>query len=78
MKAVVWTQPSCSYCTRVKNVLSAAGYEIEEKDIGAKGSPERDEFKMFIGATTPQVFIDDVQIGTYEDTVAWLVQKKAA
>lgn len=78
MKAVVWTQPGCSYCTRVKNALTAAGYEIEEKDIGAKGSPERDEFKMFVGETTPQVFIEGVQIGTYEQTVAWLAEKKAA
>lgn len=71
MKAVVWTQPGCSYCTKVKTLLSGAGYEIEERDIGPKGSAERDEFKMFVGETTPQVFLDGVQIGTYEDTVKW-------
>lgn len=77
MKAVVWTQPNCVFCRRVKEDLLLAGFQIVEHDIGPKGSPERDEFRAkHMGpdgrATTPQVYVGGDLIGTYEQTLAWL------
>lgn len=71
MIAIVHTQPDCVFCTRVKSALRGAGFDIDERDIGPVGSEEREVFKMF-HATTPQVFIGDRHIGSYEETVAWL------
>ena len=76
MKAIVWTQPNCRYCTLVKALLTKHGFEIEEKDIGEKGSPEREEFRTFIGTTTPQVIIGQTHIGGFEDTEAFLAIHK--
>lgn len=61
MSVVVWTQPNCPYCTRVKNALDEAGIVYTIEDLGPRGDPafkeKRDEFRMF-HATTPVVYVD--------------------
>jgi glutaredoxin len=49
--------------------------DIEFKEIDLSNDQKRDKFYNSIGKnvkTVPQIYIDDLRIGGYQDLVAWL------
>jgi len=67
---VVYTTNACGYCTRVKMLLNAR--EIEYREINVASDPDAfvDLAKRSGMMTLPQVFIDDVLVGGYDETAA--------
>jgi glutaredoxin 3 len=65
---VVYTTNACGFCTRVKMLLTAR--EIAYREINVAGDPEAIvELAKSSGMMTfPQVFVDGVLIGGYNET----------
>lgn len=73
-KVVVYTRSLCIWCWKVKRLLSKHGLEYEERD--ARSDETRALLLEKTGRkTVPQVFVDGVAIGGFEDTSAWLAAR---
>jgi glutaredoxin 3 len=64
----LYTTPICPYCNAAKSLLKRKGVAYDEIDVSR--SPERRE-EMIQRAngrmTVPQIFIDTVHVGGYDD-----------
>ena len=69
MKAVIWSKDMCPYCVRAKALLTAKGYEIEEKVVGNGFSREQLLEEVPNARTVPQIFLDGEHVGGYDDLV---------
>lgn len=69
-EVVVYTTNACGFCTRVKMLLTAR--QIEFREINIAGEPEA--FVALANSsgmmTLPQVFVDGVLVGGYQETAA--------
>ncbi|HXG53698.1 MAG TPA: glutaredoxin 3 [candidate division Zixibacteria bacterium] len=66
-RVVIYTTTYCPYCAAAKALLRSKQVEFEEIDVTA--DPERRaEMERLSGRrTVPQIFIDDLPIGGYDD-----------
>ena len=64
---VIWSRDLCAYCVKAKNLLTMKGIEYEERNISA-GRWTREQLLQACPAarTVPQIVIDDVLIGGYD------------
>ena len=72
MKVEIYTKNNCIWCDRAKLLLDSK--DIEFKEIDLSDDQKRDKFYNSIGEnvkTVPQIYIDDLRIGGYQDLVAW-------
>ena len=72
MKVEIYTKNNCIWCDRAKLLLDTK--EIEFKEIDLSDDQKREKFYNSIGEnvkTVPQIYIDDLRIGGYQDLVAW-------
>jgi glutaredoxin len=70
MKAVMWSKVMCPYCDQAKALLRNKGYEVEERKIG-DGYLKEELLEAVPGArSVPQIFIDDVLIGGFNELKA--------
>ena len=72
MKVEIYTKNNCIWCDRAKLLLDSK--EIEFKEIDLSDDQKREKFYNSIGEnvkTVPQIYIDDIRIGGYQDLVAW-------
>lgn len=72
MKVEIYTKNNCIWCDRAKLLLDSK--DIEFKEIDLSDDQKRDKFYNSIGKnvkTVPQIYIDDLRIGGYQDLVAW-------
>jgi glutaredoxin 3 len=67
----IYTKWGCPYCVAAKALLDDKGVSYTEIDI-TMGGPKRDEMRARVpGAmTVPQVLVDDVAYGGYDDISA--------
>jgi glutaredoxin len=64
---------TCPFGVRAKEMLSEAGYEIDDRILSSR--EEVDAFEKEHGVeTTPQVFIDGERIGGSDDLERYLAQ----
>lgn len=73
MKVEIYTKNNCIWCDRAKLLLDSK--DIEFKEIDLSDDQKREKFYNSIGKnvkTVPQIYIDDLRIGGYQDLVAWL------
>jgi glutaredoxin 3 len=70
-KIEIYTKWGCPYCVAAKSLLDGKGVEYAEYDI-TMGGPKRDEMRARVpnAYTVPQVLIDDVAYGGYDDISA--------
>jgi glutaredoxin 3 len=69
-KIVVYTTEPCSFCARVKGLLSSHGAQFAEVNL-AKDPAGRLELAQRTGMMTfPQVTIDDELLGGYGEVLA--------
>ena len=72
MKVEIYTKNNCIWCDRAKILLNSK--DIEFKEIDLSDDQKREKFYNSIGEnvkTVPQIYIDDLRIGGYQDLVAW-------
>jgi len=72
LKVEIYTKNNCIWCDRAKLLLDSK--DIEFKEIDLSDDQKREKFYNSIGEnvkTVPQIFIDDLRIGGYQDLVAW-------
>ena len=72
MKVEIYTKNYCIWCDRAKLLLDSK--DIEFKEIDLSDDQKREKFYNSIGQnvkTVPQIYIDDLRIGGYQDLVAW-------
>lgn len=64
----MYTTQTCAYCVRAKQLLARKGVEVEMIDVSYDRGPmiERADGRH----TVPQIFINDVGIGGYDELVA--------
>lgn len=64
MKVIIWSKPACPQCDQAKHLLSAAGYDIEERKIGT-GIWTREQLLELVptAKSVPQIFFGDLYIG---------------
>lgn len=62
----------CPYCTRAKDLLKRKGYEVtEEIDVTTDDNLRIEMMEKSGGRkTVPQIFINDVHVGGFDDAVA--------
>jgi glutaredoxin len=74
MKAIVWSQPQCTYCTQAKALLEKYGIEYEERVV-TQGYTKKDLFEAAPTArTVPQIFLDGEHIGGFRELKQYLAQ----
>jgi glutaredoxin 3 len=66
-RVIIYTTAYCPYCVGAKALLRAKNIEFQEIDVG--GDPaRRQEMERRSGRrTVPQIFIDEIPIGGYDD-----------
>lgn len=73
MSAVVYGKTNCSYCDKAIKLLNYNKIEYQYLDIH-RGDGILDQLRGLLPAvkTVPQIWVDDVYVGGYDDLVAYL------
>jgi glutaredoxin 3 len=69
-RVVLYTTRVCPYCIRAKHLLQRKGVEPEEIRIDTDRRQMRVMVERSRRHTVPQIFIDDLHVGGYEDLAA--------
>jgi glutaredoxin 3 len=67
---VVYTTDRCPYCIRAKRLLDSKGLAYEEINLGRNPDGRMALARKTGMMTFPQVLIDDVLVGGFEETAA--------
>ena len=63
----VYSTVNCPWCTRAKSLLRARGLDFEEIDISSDQARALEMSERSGRRTVPQIFIDDVPIGGFDE-----------
>jgi len=74
MNATIYTIDNCIYCVKAKNTLQNRGVMIEEIKVGQDISREDFLEKFPNVRTVPQIIIDDIYVGGYEQLTQYLTE----
>jgi len=67
-KVELYTKATCGFCTMAKRVLSRKGIAFEEYPVDAGGAKLDEMVKRSGGGrTVPQIFINDIHVGGFDD-----------
>ena len=66
-KVVMYTTRICPYCIRAKHLLQRKEIELEEIRIDRDRNQMRIMMERSRRRTVPQIFIDDIHVGGYDD-----------
>jgi glutaredoxin 3 len=67
---IVYTTDPCSFCGRVKQLLTTREIPYEEINLARDADGRADLLAKTGKMTFPQVFVDDVLIGGFQETLA--------
>jgi glutaredoxin len=67
MKAIIWSKTDCPFCIKAKEELMNRGIAYEERIIGAGWTKEQLQEVVPNARTVPQIFLDGIYIGGYND-----------
>jgi alkyl hydroperoxide reductase subunit F len=70
-KIEIYSKEWCPYCTKAKMLLDNKGLEYEEKDVTSNASLEQEMIERSKRRSVPQIFIDGVSIGGYDDLASF-------
>jgi glutaredoxin 3 len=73
---VIYTQDMCGYCTAAKEEFESREWDYTAHNI--KHTDNYDNLKALLPEvkTVPQIWIDDVYIGGYDELKKWLLVPK--
>jgi glutaredoxin len=77
MKITIYSKPNCIYCDKSKALLKGLDLSYEEKMFG-KDFKSPEELYEAVGKqvrTMPQIVIDDVLVGGYNQLVEFMADK---
>jgi len=63
----VYSTDNCPWCERAKSLLRARGLDFEETDISSDQASALEMTKRSGRRTVPQIFIDNVHIGGFDE-----------
>ncbi len=66
-KVLMYTTPQCPFCVGAKALLRRKGVPFEEIDVGTDATLREKMIKESGRRTAPQVFINGVPIGGFEE-----------
>ena len=70
-KVVIYTGPTCNFCSAAKHLLSKKKISYEEIDIGNDDKKREEMLKKSNGGkTVPQIFIGESHVGGYVELKA--------
>lgn len=67
MKAIIWTKENCPFCTKAKRELELRGIQYEVRQLGQGWTREQLLAAVPDAKTVPQIFIDNVLVGGYNN-----------
>jgi glutaredoxin 3 len=67
---VIYSTAMCPYCVRAKMLLQRKGMQWDEKRIDLDHELMSEMLHRSKRRTVPQIFIDDVHVGGYDDMAA--------
>ena len=67
---VVYSKPTCPYCTMAKQLLAQKGQEWAEIDIEKEPGRRQEMIERSGQRTVPQIFIDDHHVGGFDELAA--------
>jgi glutaredoxin 3 len=70
MNFVLYTTESCGYCRMAKRLLEERGIEYEEIDCTHEPDLRKQLVERTGRRTVPQIFINDVPIGGFDELAA--------
>jgi glutaredoxin len=76
MKIIIYSKNNCSFCNKAKHLVKTLGYEYTEKKMEEFDSPQamlEDIGKQV--RTMPQIKIDGVLVGGYNQLVEFFADK---
>lgn len=77
MNAVIWSKENCPYCEQAKEFLTKKEIKFEERKIGHGWTREDLLESIPTARTVPQIFIDDVLIGGFNNLLNYFKEKNA-
>jgi len=69
-KIVIYTTRICPYCIRAKQLLQRKNAAFEEISVDRDEASMQTMMELSGRRTVPQIFIDDLHVGGYEDLAA--------
>jgi glutaredoxin 3 len=69
-EVIVYTTERCAFCTRVKMLLRSREIEFREESLSGKPEAVVELAERTGMRTLPQVLIDGILVGGYQETVA--------
>ena len=67
-RVVLYTTPYCGYCRAAKHLLGKKGVTFTEIDVGDDMERRQEMIARAFGRrTVPQIFIDDIHVGGYDE-----------
>jgi len=69
-KVIIYTAPSCGYCSAAKNLFRSKGIQFEEIDLGSNPELRQQVMERSGRRTVPQIFVADQSLGGYDDVAA--------
>jgi glutaredoxin 3 len=75
MIAIVWSKKTCPFCVKAKELLDQNNIPYEERTVGEGWTREQLLTEVPNARTVPQIFIDNLYIGGYNELVEHLSSK---
>ena len=75
MNIVIYTQDGCGYCTMATHAFEQRGWNYTAKNIGEDTHRESLFENLPNVKTVPQIWINDVHIGGYNELKEWLKKR---
>ena len=78
MKIVIYSKNNCQYCTKAKHLVKSLGLEYQEMSFEKDFIGDVDKLIEHVGKkvrTMPQIKIDDVLVGGYNQLVEYFVEQ---
>ena len=69
-RVIVYTTDSCSYCRRAESLLGQLSVKFDDIDVTDDSDKRRWLVEATGRRTVPQIFVDGVAIGGYDDLAA--------
>jgi len=78
MKIVIYSKNNCQYCTKAKHLVKSLGLEYQEMSFEKDFNGDVDKLVEHVGKkvrTMPQIKIDDVLVGGYNQLIEYFVEQ---
>ena len=66
-KVEIFTGPGCDYCVAAKQLLVKRNLSFTERDVSRSDVRAELQRRLPRARTIPQIFIDGIHVGGYED-----------